>query len=46
MMILPEQIRQNAGNHPILSFGEGGDVYADKFSCNPQSTQFNLHTPG
>ncbi|MEE9903591.1 UDP-N-acetylmuramoyl-tripeptide--D-alanyl-D-alanine ligase [Acinetobacter haemolyticus] len=38
-------IRQNAGNHPILSFGEGGDVYATEIQLNPQSAQFNLHTP-
>ena len=38
-------IRQNAGHHPILSFGEGGDVYASEIQLNPQSTQFNLHTP-
>ena len=38
-------IRQNAGHHPILSFAEGGDVYASEIQLNPQSTQFNLHTP-
>ena len=38
-------IRQNAGHHSILSFGEGGDVYASEIQLNPQSAQFNPHTP-
>ncbi|NIE96551.1 UDP-N-acetylmuramoyl-tripeptide--D-alanyl-D-alanine ligase [Acinetobacter sp. Tr-809] len=40
-----ETIRQNAQAHPILSFGEGGDVYATELQLHPQSAQFNLHTP-
>ncbi|MCH7394528.1 UDP-N-acetylmuramoyl-tripeptide--D-alanyl-D-alanine ligase [Acinetobacter dispersus] len=38
-------IRENAQAHPILSFGEGGDVFATEVQLHPQSAQFNLHTP-
>jgi len=40
-----ESIRQNAQAHSILSFGEGGDVFATEVQLHPQSAQFNLHTP-
>ncbi|WP_436898402.1 UDP-N-acetylmuramoyl-tripeptide--D-alanyl-D-alanine ligase [Acinetobacter gyllenbergii] len=40
-----ETIRQNAQAHSILSFGEGGDVFATEVQLHPQSAQFNLHTP-
>jgi UDP-N-acetylmuramoyl-tripeptide--D-alanyl-D-alanine ligase len=29
----------------VLSFGEGGDVFATDVQLHPQSAQFNLHTP-
>ncbi|MEG2559766.1 MAG: UDP-N-acetylmuramoyl-tripeptide--D-alanyl-D-alanine ligase, partial [Acinetobacter sp.] len=29
----------------VLSFGEGGDVFASDVQLYPQSAQFNLHTP-
>ncbi|KXZ68490.1 UDP-N-acetylmuramoyl-tripeptide--D-alanyl-D-alanine ligase [Acinetobacter venetianus] len=38
-------IRLNAQAHQILSFGEGGDVFATDVVLHPQSAQFNLHTP-
>ncbi|GAB01323.1 MULTISPECIES: UDP-N-acetylmuramoyl-tripeptide--D-alanyl-D-alanine ligase [Acinetobacter] len=38
-------IRLNAQGHQILSFGEGGDVFATDIVLHPQSAQFNLHTP-
>ena len=38
-------IRLNAQGHQILSFGEGGDVFATDVVLHPQSAQFNLHTP-
>ncbi|MCH7314032.1 UDP-N-acetylmuramoyl-tripeptide--D-alanyl-D-alanine ligase [Acinetobacter sp. ANC 3882] len=38
-------IRENAQAHSILSFGEGGDVFATDVQLHPQSAQFNLHTP-
>ncbi|WP_333976134.1 UDP-N-acetylmuramoyl-tripeptide--D-alanyl-D-alanine ligase [Acinetobacter colistiniresistens] len=38
-------IRDNAQAHPILSFGEGGDIFASDVQLHPQSAQFNLHTP-
>lgn len=38
-------IHENAQAHPILSFGEGGDVFATDIQLHPQSAQFNLHTP-
>ncbi|WP_151715710.1 UDP-N-acetylmuramoyl-tripeptide--D-alanyl-D-alanine ligase [Acinetobacter sp. TUM15071] len=38
-------IRENAQAHPILSFGEGGDIFATDIQLHPQSAQFNLHTP-
>ncbi|WP_336041810.1 UDP-N-acetylmuramoyl-tripeptide--D-alanyl-D-alanine ligase [Acinetobacter dispersus] len=37
-------IRENAQAHPILSFGEGGDIFATDIQLHPQSAQFNLHT--
>ncbi|ENU21813.1 hypothetical protein F993_03742 [Acinetobacter proteolyticus] len=40
-----ESIRQNAQAHSILSFGDGGDVFATEVQLHPQSAQFNLHTP-
>lgn len=39
------KIRENAQAHPILSFGEGGDIFATDIQLHPQSAQFNLHTP-
>lgn len=39
------KIRENAQAHPILSFGEGGDIFATDIQLYPQSAQFNLHTP-
>ncbi|ENX56482.1 MULTISPECIES: UDP-N-acetylmuramoyl-tripeptide--D-alanyl-D-alanine ligase [Acinetobacter] len=38
-------IRANAQAHSILSFGEGGDVFATDIQLHPQSAQFHLHTP-
>ncbi|KXZ62016.1 UDP-N-acetylmuramoyl-tripeptide--D-alanyl-D-alanine ligase [Acinetobacter venetianus] len=38
-------IHLNAQGHQILSFGEGGDVFATDIQLHPQSAQFNLHTP-
>ncbi|MGR0304689.1 UDP-N-acetylmuramoyl-tripeptide--D-alanyl-D-alanine ligase [Acinetobacter beijerinckii] len=38
-------IRENAQSHSILSFGEGGDVFATDVELHPQSAKFNLHTP-
>ena len=38
-------IRENAQAHSILSFGEGGDIFATDVQLHPQSAQFNLHTP-
>lgn len=40
-----DQIRQSVKTIKILSFGEGGDVYASDIQLNPQSAQFKLHTP-
>ncbi|ENW94017.1 UDP-N-acetylmuramoyl-tripeptide--D-alanyl-D-alanine ligase [Acinetobacter dispersus] len=40
-----EKIRENAQAHSILSFGEGGDIFATDIQLHPQSAQFNLHTP-
>ncbi|ENW83598.1 hypothetical protein F909_00609 [Acinetobacter sp. ANC 3929] len=37
-------IRENAQAHSILSFGEGGDIFATDVQLHPQSAQFNLHT--
>lgn len=38
-------IRENAQAHSVLSFGDGGDVFATKVELHPQSAKFNLHTP-
>ena len=38
-------IHLNAQGHQILSFGEGGDVFATDIVLHPQSAHFNLHTP-
>ena len=40
-----ETIRVNAQTHSMLSFGEGGDIFATDIQLHPQSAQFNLHTP-
>ncbi|MCH7303832.1 UDP-N-acetylmuramoyl-tripeptide--D-alanyl-D-alanine ligase [Acinetobacter sp. NIPH 1869] len=40
-----ETIRENAQTHSMLSFGEGGDIFATDIQLHPQSAQFNLHTP-
>lgn len=40
-----ETIRENAQTHLMLSFGEGGDIFATDIQLHPQSAQFNLHTP-
>ena len=29
----------------MLSFGDGGDVFATELELHPQSAKFNLHTP-
>ncbi|MCH7335817.1 UDP-N-acetylmuramoyl-tripeptide--D-alanyl-D-alanine ligase [Acinetobacter sp. NIPH 2699] len=38
-------IYKNAHAHPVLSFGEGGDVFATNVELHPQCSQFSLHTP-
>lgn len=39
------QIHQAAQGYTQLSFGEGGDIYAQNIQLNAQSAQFSLHTP-
>lgn len=38
-------IRDHAQPRHILSFGEGGDIFATNIQLHPQSAQFDLHTP-
>jgi len=40
-----DQIRQVVQTEQVLSFGQGGDVYASDIQLEPQSARFNLHTP-
>lgn len=39
------QIASAIATDQRLSFGQGGDVYADNIQLHPQSSQFELHTP-
>ncbi len=38
-------IRECAQKYPILSFGEGGDIFVTEVELHPQFSQFRLHTP-
>ncbi len=38
-------IGECAQKHPILSFGEGGDIFVTEVELHPQFSQFRLHTP-
>ncbi|TCB34652.1 UDP-N-acetylmuramoyl-tripeptide--D-alanyl-D-alanine ligase [Acinetobacter sp. ANC 4910] len=40
-----DQIRQVVQTEQVVSFGQGGDVYASDIQLEPQSARFNLHTP-
>lgn len=39
------EIRQAVETEKVLSFGEGGDVFATDVQLHPQSAQFKIHTP-
>lgn len=40
-----EKIREAVKTQQVLSFGEGGEVFASDVILNPQSSHFKLHTP-
>lgn len=40
-----DQIRQVIKTENVMSFGEGGDVFATDIQLHPQSVEFKLHTP-
>ena len=40
-----EQIKTAVHHQKVLSFGQGGDIFATHIDLKPQQTVFNLHTP-
>ena len=40
-----DTIRQSVQTAQVLSFGEGGDIFATEIALHPQSSTFSLNTP-